>query len=380
VETAELRVKVARMQEVVADLPALQEELQQLQAAHEASLEQSRQLQAKVCYAIYVCLGWLAAVRCLKLASMHTPTAVYNGMSSAQMLCVVVKMSWHADSTSRQVHDAEDSSSNLTYSALSSLHHPWQAEELSELQEERSSLLATLEEAEKLQQQLERLRSCVRDMSPLRQQLAEASKQLSELQGIEERLLDYRAEIARLEDSGRELQQALQMQAAITAEVSMLQREYDALAVQAQHAQRLQEEIPRMQVREMAGYSTATWAGSGCGEGGSAESCSACAPVAACWPNAVVLLATATHTWHWTCWHNQSTSSLDLNTSHSIVLTTFLNCTCAIPALCMLLRLLLTCWMSWRWSTASSPSWQTRRASCVLRMRRWLRRCPGCQS
>jgi Tfp pilus assembly protein PilO len=48
VETAELRVKVSRMQEVVADLPALQEELQQLQAAHEASLEQSRQLQAKV--------------------------------------------------------------------------------------------------------------------------------------------------------------------------------------------------------------------------------------------------------------------------------------------------------------------------------------------
>lgn len=48
VETAELRVKVSRMREVVADLPALQEELQQLQAAHEASLEQSRQLQAKV--------------------------------------------------------------------------------------------------------------------------------------------------------------------------------------------------------------------------------------------------------------------------------------------------------------------------------------------
>jgi ABC-type phosphate transport system auxiliary subunit len=90
-------------------------------------------------------------------------------------------------------------------------------------------------------------------MQPLRQQLAEASQQLSELQGIEERVLDYRAEITRLEDSRRELQQALQMQAAITAEVSMLQREYDALAVQAQHAQRLQEEIPRMQVCLVAG-------------------------------------------------------------------------------------------------------------------------------
>jgi hypothetical protein len=53
VETAELRVKVSRMQEVVADLPALQEELQQLQAAHEASLEQSRQLQAKVCCCLW---------------------------------------------------------------------------------------------------------------------------------------------------------------------------------------------------------------------------------------------------------------------------------------------------------------------------------------
>jgi DNA repair exonuclease SbcCD ATPase subunit len=134
-----------------------------------------------------------------------------------------------------------------------SLYNPSQAEELGKLQEERTHLLAAAEEAEQVQQQLERLRQRVRDMSPLRQQLAEASQQLSELQGVEERLLDYRAEITRLQDSRRELQQALQMQAAITAEVSMLQREYDALTGRAQHAQRLQEEIPRMQVGRVAG-------------------------------------------------------------------------------------------------------------------------------
>lgn len=47
VETAELRVKVSKMQEVVADLPALREELQQLQAVHDATLQQTHQLQSK---------------------------------------------------------------------------------------------------------------------------------------------------------------------------------------------------------------------------------------------------------------------------------------------------------------------------------------------
>lgn len=82
VETAELRVKVSRMQEVVADLPALQEELQQLQAAHEASLEQSRQLQAKVCLkGVCSCIGCLCFVHCSGAGSGHLATANFFLMS-----------------------------------------------------------------------------------------------------------------------------------------------------------------------------------------------------------------------------------------------------------------------------------------------------------
>lgn len=64
VDATELRLQISRMRDMVADLPALQEELQKLQAVQKATIEQSRMLQAKVGVHARACMcvwGWAHA-------------------------------------------------------------------------------------------------------------------------------------------------------------------------------------------------------------------------------------------------------------------------------------------------------------------------------
>lgn len=58
-EATELRVQISKMQELVGDVPALQEELDHLQRAHNAAIDLSRQLHAKVCTP--ACCCWVQA-------------------------------------------------------------------------------------------------------------------------------------------------------------------------------------------------------------------------------------------------------------------------------------------------------------------------------
>jgi hypothetical protein len=60
-------------------------------------------------------------------------------------------------------------------------------------------------------------------------------------------------QIASLADQKEEMESALKSQAELTAEVALLQQEYDEVLGKARRALELQEELPKLQVRRVAG-------------------------------------------------------------------------------------------------------------------------------
>jgi len=66
-----------------------------------------------------------------------------------------------------------------------------------------------------------------------------------------------RQQIRELEDSKEELQQALQQQATLTAEVAMLEMDYNKMAAAAERAVQLQEDLGKLQVTSGSIFSSA---------------------------------------------------------------------------------------------------------------------------
>jgi hypothetical protein len=123
-----------------------------------------------------------------------------------------------------------------------------QADAIKQLQEERSQLSRQVEEGLSAQSDLEALRAQAGQLSGVTQELQQTRATLLELQAVARQLEQHRAQIAGLADQRAELEGALQQQAELTAEVSVLQRDYDEMLDKAQRALTLQEELPKLQV------------------------------------------------------------------------------------------------------------------------------------
>lgn len=123
-----------------------------------------------------------------------------------------------------------------------------QADAIRQLQEERSQLSREVEDGLSAQAELESLRAQAVELSGVTQELQQTRQTLLELQAVARQLEQHRVQIAGLADQRAELEGALQQQAELTAEVSVLQRDYDGMLDKAQRALTLQEELPKLQV------------------------------------------------------------------------------------------------------------------------------------
>lgn len=123
-----------------------------------------------------------------------------------------------------------------------------QADAIRQLQEERSQLTREVEDGLSAQAELESLRAQAVELSGVTQELQQTRQTLLELQAVARQLEQHRVQIAGLADQRAELEGALQQQAELTAEVSVLQRDYDDMLDKAQRALTLQEELPKLQV------------------------------------------------------------------------------------------------------------------------------------
>lgn len=123
-----------------------------------------------------------------------------------------------------------------------------QADAIRQLQEVRSQLSREVEDGLSAQAELESLRSQALELSGVTQELQQTRQTLLELQAVARQLEQHRVQIAGLADQRAELEGALQQQAELTAEVSVLQRDYGDMLDKAQRALTLQEELPKLQV------------------------------------------------------------------------------------------------------------------------------------
>lgn len=123
-----------------------------------------------------------------------------------------------------------------------------QAEAIAKLQEERSQLSYIVEQGLSEQAELNSLRQQATELSGVAQELQQTRQTLLELQAVARQLEQHRTQITCLADQKAELEGALQQQAELTAEVSVLQRDYDEMLDKARRALTLQEELPKLQV------------------------------------------------------------------------------------------------------------------------------------
>jgi hypothetical protein len=128
-----------------------------------------------------------------------------------------------------------------------------QAEAISQLQEERAQLSALVEQGLADQAELHTLRQQAGELSGVAQELQQTRHTLLELQAVARQLEQHRVQIASLADQKEEMESALKSQAELTAEVALLQQEYDEVLGKARRALELQEELPKLQVRRVAG-------------------------------------------------------------------------------------------------------------------------------
>lgn len=133
-----------------------------------------------------------------------------------------------------------------------------QAEAVSRLQEERSRLSAIVEQGLAEQAELDALRQQAGELSGVTHELQQTRQTLLELQAVARQLEQHRLQIATLADQKAELEGALQTQAALQAEVSVLHHQYEDLVAKAERAKALGEDLPALQVRE-AGLGVLGW-------------------------------------------------------------------------------------------------------------------------
>lgn len=126
--------------------------------------------------------------------------------------------------------------------------HPAQAEAISQLQEERAQLSTIVQQGLADQAELHTLRQQAGELSGVTQELQQTRHTLLELQAVARQLEQHRVQIASLADQKEEMESALASQAELTAEVALLQQEYDDVLGKARRAIELQEELPKLQV------------------------------------------------------------------------------------------------------------------------------------
>lgn len=221
------------------------------------------------------------------------------------------------------------------------------------------------------QAELNTLRQQAGELSGVAQELHQTRQSLLELQAVARQLEQHRVQIAGLADQKAELEGALQQQAELTAEVSVLQRDYDDMLDKARKALTLQEELPKLQVGLTGVESCLAWD----------------IQKIACANGQNVLLGVAAHgaLQHGlvhsdksvyyrvsTPWHMALRTSLQQMNSrccrsptHGVPYTSH---TAFLGRLCRHLPVGL---MSLRSSTVSSHSWQTRPRPCAPKMHRW---------
>jgi len=241
---------------------------------------------------------------------------------------------------------------------------PPQADEISKLQEESSQLARIVEQGRAAQAELQHLQQQAGELSGVGQELQQTRAALLELQAVARQLEQHRLQISSLADQKAELEAALQQQAELTAEVSVMERDYNDMLTKARRACELQEQLPRLQVRSYA-------------------ACSFAEPPYRCEQDQFV---------HGIDDRLDPSCPLPAPPLCHVLLSAFAGFLGAcLTALFMLTGLLCTCycndcrrlpmgWRSWNWSIASCSSCQTRQRAFVLKTPRWLRRWPHCQT
>ena len=127
-----------------------------------------------------------------------------------------------------------------------------QADAVSRLQEERSHLARIVEQAKGHQAELQHLQQQAGELSGVGQELQQTRMALLELQAVARQLEQHRGQVSHLAGQKDELEAALQQQAELTAEVSVLERDYNAMLAKAKRAYELQEQLPQLQVSLVA--------------------------------------------------------------------------------------------------------------------------------
>lgn len=126
---------------------------------------------------------------------------------------------------------------------------PPQADEIRQLQEERTQLARIVEQGKAAKAELQHLQQQAGELSGVGQELQQTRAALLELQAVARQLEQHRLQISSLADQKAELEAALQQQAELTAEVSVMERDYNDMLTKARRACELQEQLPQLQVR-----------------------------------------------------------------------------------------------------------------------------------